>query len=68
MAVALIARERKSLVILQIKYRQYLSSRWKLITIAAAALSMTGMAPYTVDPTWDYVDAKCMSILTFLLA
>jgi len=26
------------------------------------------MAPYTGDPTWDYVDAAFMSILTFLTA
>ena len=26
------------------------------------------MAPYTGDPTWDYVDASFMSILTFLTA
>jgi len=29
---------------------------------------MTVMAPYTGDPTWDYIDAAFMSILTFLTA
>jgi len=67
-AVALMFRERRSLVLLQKKYRQYLSSRWKLLTFAIAAISMTVMAPYTGDPTWDYIDASFMSILTFLTA
>ncbi len=67
-AVVLMVRERSSLVLLQNDYRQYLSSRWKLLTFAIAATSMTVMAPYTGDPTWDYFDAAFMSILTFLTA
>jgi hypothetical protein len=67
-AVALIIRERHSLILLQPEYRRYLFSRWKLVTFAIAAISMTVMAPYTGDPTWDYVDASFMSILAFLTA
>jgi hypothetical protein len=67
-AVLLMFRERKSIVLLQKDYRRYLSSRWKLLTFAIAAISMTVMAPYTGDPTWDYFDASFMSILTFLTA
>ncbi len=60
--------ERKSLTLLLPAYRKYLRSPWKLLTFAVAALSMIVMAPYTGDPTWDYVDAAFMSILTFLTA
>jgi hypothetical protein len=67
-AAILLVRERKSLVLLQPAYRKYLQSPWKLLTFAVAALSMIIMAPYTGDPTWDYVDAAFMSILTFLTA
>ena len=67
-AAALIIRERNSLALLQPEYRRFLFSRWKLTTFAIAAVSMTLMAPYTGDPTWDYVDAAFMSIFTFLTA
>lgn len=67
-AMVLIVRERKSLVLLQVNYWQFLFSRWKLVTFAIAAISMTIIAPYTGDPTWDYFDAAFMSILTFLTA
>lgn len=67
-AAVLMVRERKSLVLFDTDYRQYLLSPWKLLTFVVAAVSMTVMAPYTGDPTWDYVDASFMSILTFLTA
>ena len=67
-AMVLIVRERRSLVLLQVNYWQFLFSRWKLVTFAIAAISMTIMAPYTGDPTWDYFDAAFMSILTYLTA
>lgn len=47
-------------------YRRFLFVPWKLATFAVAGLAMTLVAPYTGDPTWDYVDASFMSILTFL--
>ena len=67
-AAFLIFRERSSLVLFKPAYRQYLKSPWKLLTFATAASSMIVMAPYTGDPTWDYVDASFMSVLTFLTA
>ena len=67
-AAVLMFRERKKLVLLQNRYRRYLQSPWKLATFVIAASSMTIMAPYTGDPTWDYFDAAFMSILTFLTA
>ena len=67
-AVALMFHERGSLLLFQRVYRQFLFAPWKLLTFAIAAVSMTVMAPYTGDPTWDYVDAAFMSLLTFLTA
>lgn len=67
-AVALMLRERKSLLLFQPEYRRYLFSKWKLLTFAIAATAMVVIAPYTGDPTWDYFDASFMSILTFLTA
>jgi len=61
-------RERNRLTLFRASYRQFLQSRWKLWTFAIAALAMVVMAPYTGDPTWDYVDAAFMAILTFLTA
>jgi hypothetical protein len=61
-------RQRKTLILFTPQYREYMSSKWKLLTFAVAALSMIIMAPYTGDPTWDYFDAAFMSILTFLTA
>lgn len=67
-AAILMVRERKALILFQADYRKYMQSPWKLLTFAVAALAMTIMAPFTGDPTWDYVDAAFMSILTFLTA
>lgn len=61
-------RERHRLVLLQRRYWDFLRTGWKLVTFAIAATAMTIMAPYTGDPTWDYIDALVMSVLTFLTA
>jgi hypothetical protein len=49
-------------------YWRYLGAPWKLATFAVASLGITLIAPYTGDPTWDYVDAPLMSVLTFVTA
>lgn len=49
-------------------YFRFLGVPWKLVTFAIAGIGMTVVAPYTVDPTWDYYDAAFMSVLTFLTA
>lgn len=67
-ALVMMIRERGSLILFKTTYREYLYTRWKVLTFAIAAISMTVMAPYTGDPTWDYFDAAFMSILTFLTA
>ena len=50
------------------EYFRFLGVSWKLVTFAIAGIAMTVVAPYTVDPTWDYYDAAFMSVLTFLTA
>ncbi len=67
-AVFLAVRERKTLVLFQSRYWRFLLTSWKLVTFTIAALAIIIMAPYTGDPTWDYVDASFMSIFTFLSA
>ena len=67
-AAFLMFRERSALVLFRPAYRQYMQSPWKLLTFAIAAVSMIVMAPYTGDPTWDYIDATFMSVLTFMTA
>ncbi|MFZ1643118.1 MAG: hypothetical protein WAV07_17140 [Candidatus Contendobacter sp.] len=47
------------------EYRRFLLVPWKLATFTIATVGLTLIAPYTGDPTWDYVDAMFMSVLTF---
>lgn len=49
-------------------YWAFLIRPWKVITFLCAAAGITGVAPYTGDPTWDHVDALFMSALAFLTA
>ncbi len=49
-------------------YWRFLLTPWKLTTFAVAATGLTLIAPYTRDPTWDYVDASFMAVLTFCTA
>ena len=67
-AVVLLFLERRRLILFQRRYWLCLRSAWKLGTFAVAAIAMTCLAPYTNDPTWDYVDASLMAILTFVTA
>lgn len=49
-------------------YIDFLFIPWKIITFIIAIVGITLVAPYTGDPTWDYIDAPLMSILTYLTA
>ncbi|MGH7863984.1 MAG: hypothetical protein ACREQB_03270 [Candidatus Binataceae bacterium] len=49
-------------------YWSFLAEPWKLATFLAGAALITLVAPYTGDPTWDYVDGLFMSILCFATA
>ena len=67
-AFSLLIRHRESFVIFSKDYYSYLFHPWKLITFFIALSAFVVLAPYTGDPTWDYIDASFMSILTYLTA
>mgnify|MGYP001806064274 CR=1 FL=1 len=64
----LVLSHRASFAFLHQEYRQLQSEPWKLVTGITATIGLTIMAPYTGDPTWDYVDALFMSVLTYTTA
>lgn len=68
LAIYLMVRRRDSLELFQRKYWRYLLQGWKVLTFTIAATGLTVIAPYTGDPTWDYIDALFMSVLTFTTA
>jgi hypothetical protein len=49
-------------------YAAFLLAPWKVITFVIATIGITVVAPYTGDPTWDYIDAPMMAVLTYLTA
>ena len=49
-------------------YWRFLITPWKCITFLIAASGLILVAPYTGDPTWDYIDASFMAALTFVTA
>lgn len=49
-------------------YRLFLFVPWKTATFIIAAAGITLAAPYSGDPTWDYLGSIVMSALTFLTA
>lgn len=67
-ALVLIVRRPGRFAITGGDYRQFLSEPWKLATFAAGGALITLIAPYTGDPTWDYVDGFFMSVLCFTTA
>ena len=67
-ATYFLIRYRTSFVIFKKMYYKYLFHPWKISTFFIALSAFVGLAPYTGDPTWDYVDASFMSVLTFLTA
>jgi len=68
LALILLIREKDYYAILCRGYRRFLFVPWKVSTFLIAGTGMVIVAPYTGDPTWDYVDAGFMSLLTFLSA
>ena len=49
-------------------YWRYLLQPWKLVTFVLALAAFNLAAPFSGDPTWDYVDSTFMSALTFATA
>lgn len=67
-AVGLYLVGRDRYVISQPRYWQFLAEPWKLAAFVAGASLITLVAPYTGDPTWDYVDGFFMSVFCFTTA
>lgn len=67
-ALFMLIRNRRRYIVFSNAYRRFLLQPWKVVTFLVAGVSMVVIAPYTGDPTWDYVDAGFMSVLTFLTA
>jgi hypothetical protein len=68
LALIVILRNSSSCVIFRKSYFLFLSKPWKIITFMIATASMTLMAPFSGDYTWDYYDALSMSFMTFYTA
>ncbi len=67
-ALALYLRNPGELVISGRGYWHFLVEPWKFRAFAVAGLVITLVAPYTGDPTWDYVDGGFMSVLCYATA
>jgi hypothetical protein len=67
-AIILYIKNFNSFTLSQKDYWYFLLQPWKITTFIIATLGLIIIAPYTGDPTWDYVDALFMSILTFATA
>ena len=67
-ALGMFVRHAASMAIGRRNYWHFLGEPWKLATFALGAALITLVAPYTGDPTWDYVDGLFMSIFCFTTA
>jgi hypothetical protein len=68
LAIVLYVLYRESFSITCQGYVRFLFKSWKIVTFVISATGLTLIAPYTGDPTWDYVDAMFMSLLTYFTA
>jgi hypothetical protein len=67
-AIVLYILYRESFSITFQGYFRFLFKFWKIVTFIISATGLTLIAPYTGDPTWDYIDAMFMSLLTYCTA
>ena len=67
-ALVLMFRLRRTLELFRRAYWLGLFQGWKVVSFLIAATGLVVIAPYTGDPTWDYVDATFMSVLTYATA
>lgn len=67
-AAVLLVRNSSEIEFLYPKYRTLLFQPWKVATFLIATTGMAIIAPYSGDPTWDYVDTTFMCVLTYLTA
>jgi len=68
LAIVLYVLYRESFSITCQGYFRFLFKSWKIVTFVISATGLTLIAPYTGDPTWDYIDAMFMSLLTYFTA
>jgi hypothetical protein len=68
LALILFFKEKEYSATARKNYRHFLFVPWKIFTFLIAATGMVVIAPYTSDPTWDYIDAGFMSLFTFISA
>ena len=68
LAIVLYVLYRESFSITCQGYFRFLFKSWKIVTFVISATGLTFIAPYTGDPTWDYIDAMFMSLLTYCTA
>jgi len=55
--VVLLFRYRVNVELLSRSYGEFLLVPWRMTTFIIALLGIYVIAPYTGDPTWDYIDA-----------
>ena len=67
-AAVLAIRDRSGHGLRSPAYWRLLLRPWKLATFIPAIIGLSVMAPWTGDPTWDWIDAGFMSLLTFATA
>lgn len=67
-ALALYFARRTAYVISRRSYWHFLGEPWKVATFVAGAATITLVAPYTGDPTWDYYDGFFMSVFCYTTA
>jgi len=68
LALFLLLVFRRTILLCNRSYWRFLVRGWRLATFLIAITVFVVLAPYTGDPTWDYVDAAFMSILTYATA
>ena len=67
-ALGLFLRKPAAFTVGRRSYWHFLGEPWKLATFIAGASLITLVAPYTGDPTWDWVDGLFMSVFCFTTA
>ena len=67
-ALGLAVRHRAEFPPLHTGYWRFLLAPWKVTLFAVALAGMVWLGPRSGDPTWDWVDASFMSILTYVSA
>jgi hypothetical protein len=68
LALGLFVRRPAAFAVGRRSYWHFLAEPWKLATFAAGAALITLVAPYTGDPTWDWIDGLFMSVFCFTTA